>query len=70
MVPRTGIEQPFLFDPPIHIRETNEFERANDASSMFKLSMVEDYRIRENNRIVNLAKTVFDLERDSPHYKN
>ena len=26
--------------------------------------------MRETGRIVNLAKTVYDVERDSPHYKN
>ena len=30
MIPRTGIEQPFLIDPPEHIRETNDYERTNE----------------------------------------
>lgn len=37
---------------------------------MLKANIVDDYRIRESGRIVNLAKTVFDVEKDSPHYKN
>lgn len=70
MIPRTGIEQPFLIEPPKFIRNTNEFERTNEISNMLKMAIIEDYRMRENNRIVNLAKTVYDLERESPHYKN
>ena len=70
MLPRTGIEQPFLSEPPVHIRRTNELERTNDISQMLRVSIVEDYRMRENSRIVNMAKTVFDVEKDSPHYKN
>ena len=34
------------------------------------MAIVDDYRMRENNRVVNLAKTVYDIEKDSPHYKN
>ena len=34
------------------------------------MNILEEYRMRESGRIVNLAKTVFDVERDSPHYKN
>ena len=34
------------------------------------MAIIDDYRMRENARIVNLAKTVFDIEKDSPHYKN
>ena len=26
--------------------------------------------MRENSRIVNLAKVVYDVEKESPHYKN
>ena len=26
--------------------------------------------MRENNRVISLAKTVFDVEKDSPYYKN
>jgi len=70
MIPRTGIEQPFLIDPPEHIRRTREFERTCEISSMLKVAIVEDYKMRESNRIVNLAKTVYDLDKDSPHYKN
>ena len=70
MIPRTGIEQPFLIDPPYHIRKTNELERTNEISQMLKIAILEDYRMRESSRIVNLAKTVYDVEKDSPHYKN
>lgn len=70
MIPRTGIEQPFLIDPPLHIRKTQELERTNEGSQMFKINLLEEYRMLETGRIVNLAKTVFDVERDSPHYKN
>mmetsp|Transcript_18489 Transcript_18489/g.28376 ORF Transcript_18489/g.28376 Transcript_18489/m.28376 type:complete len:189 (-) Transcript_18489:1427-1993(-) len=70
MIPRTGIEQPFLIDPPEHIRDTPELERTNEISSMLKMAIVEDYRMRESNRIVNLAKTVFEVEKESPHYKS
>lgn len=70
MIPRTGIEQPFLIDPPVHIRATNDYERTNEVSSMLKLAIVEDYKLKDANRIINLAKTVFDIDRDSPHYKN
>lgn len=69
-IPRTGIEQPFLIDPPFHIRRTQDLERTNEISQNLKMNILEDYRIRETGRIVNLAKTVYDVERDSPHYKN
>jgi len=36
---------------------------------MLKMAIVEDYKLKDNNRIINLAKTVFDLDRESPHYK-
>ena len=68
-VPRTGIDQPFLLEPPKHIRETAEYERTNETSCMMKASVLDDYRVRDTGRLVNLAKTVFDIERDSPHYK-
>lgn len=70
MIPRTGIEQPFLIDPPVHIRHTNDYERTNEVSSMLKLAIVEDYKLKDANRIINLAKTVYDIDRESPHYKN
>ena len=70
MIPRTGIEQPFLIEPPQHIKATAEFERTNELSAMLKANIVDDYRIRESGRIVNLAKTVFDVDKESPHYKN
>ena len=34
------------------------------------MAIVEDYKLKDNNRIINLAKTVFDIDRESPHYKN
>lgn len=37
---------------------------------MLRASIIEDYRLRENSRIVNMAKVVYDVEKDSPHYKN
>jgi len=37
---------------------------------MLKMAIVEDYKLKDNNRIINLAKTVFDIDRESPHYKN
>lgn len=70
LYPRTGIEQPFLADPPQHIRNTVELERTNDISQMLRSAIIEDYRMRENSRIVNLAKVVYDVEKESPHYKN
>lgn len=70
MIPRTGIEQPFLIDPPEHIRETSDYERTNEISQMLKHAIIDDYKMRDANRIINLAKTVFDIDRDSPHYKN
>jgi hypothetical protein len=69
-IPRTGIEQPFLIDPPKHIRSTHELERINDISPMLKMAIVEDYRMRENSRVISLAKTVYDCEKESPYYKN
>lgn len=69
-IPRTGIEQPFLLAPPVHIRETAEFERINDISSSLKMQIIEEYRLREKSRLVNLAKTVFDCEKESPHYRS
>ena len=69
-VPRTGIEQPFLIEPPAHIRQTIDLERVNDISSMLKMAIIEDYKMRENNRIMNMAKVVYDIDKDSPHYKN
>ena len=59
-----------MIDPPHHIRRTADLERTNEVSQMLKTSIIEEYRMRENGRIVNLAKTVYDVERDSPHYKN
>ena len=35
-----------------------------------KQAIIEDYKMRENNRVISLAKTVFDVEKDSPYYKN
>ena len=69
-IPRTGIEQPFLIDPPVHLRKTNDLERTNEVSTHLKMNILDEYRMRETGRIVNLAKTVYDVERDSPHYKN
>lgn len=69
-IPRTGIEQPFLIDPPVHIRRTQDLERTNEVSQHLKMNILEEYRMRETGRIVNLAKVVYDVERDSPHYKN
>ena len=37
---------------------------------MLKNNIVDDYRIRDSGRIVNLAKTVYDVDKESPHYKN
>ena len=34
------------------------------------MAIVEDYKLKDSNRIINLAKTVYDLDRESPHYKN
>ena len=70
MIPRTGIEQPFLIEPPKLIRKTIDLERVNDISSMLKMAIIDDYKMRENNRIMNLAKVVYDVDKDSPHYKN
>jgi len=70
MIPRTGIEQPFIIEPPKHIRVTPELERTNEISNMLKIAIIDDYRMRESNRIVNMAKTVYDIEKESPHYKS
>ena len=70
MIPKTGIEQPFLIDPPEFIRNGPEYERINDLTSIHRANITDDYRIRESGRIVNLAKTVYDVDKDSPHYKN
>lgn len=70
MIPRTGIEQPFLIEPPEHIRDTSDYERTNEISPMLKQAIIDDYKMRDSNRIINLAKTVFDIDRDSPHYKS
>ena len=69
MIPRTGIEQPFLINPPLHIRSTPELERTNEISSMLKMAIVDDYKMRESNRVVNLSKVVYEVEKESPHYK-
>ena len=39
-------------------------------STMLKMTIVDDYKNRESNRVVNLAKTVFDLDKDSPYYNS
>lgn len=31
---------------------------------------MDDYRMRETGRVVNLAKTVYDIDKESPYYKN
>ena len=36
---------------------------------MLKQAIIDDYKMRDSNRIINLAKTVYDIDRDSPHYK-
>jgi len=67
--PRTGIEQPFLLVPPVHIRDTNDLERVNEYSHIVKQTIIDDYRMRESSRVINLAKTVYDAEKESPHYR-
>ena len=47
-----------------------DLERINDISTSLKMAIIDDYRMRESSRVVNLAKTVYDIEKDSPHYKN
>ena len=37
---------------------------------MLKGAIIEDYRLRESSRVINLAKTVYDVEKESPHYRN
>jgi hypothetical protein len=69
-IPRTGIEQPFLLSPPSFIRESNDFERINEISMSLKLQIIEEYRMRDKTRVINLAKTVYDCEKDSPHYRS
>ena len=68
-VPKTGIEQPFLLSSPKFIRSCNDLERINDISGMLKGAIIEDYRLRESSRVINLAKTVYDVEKESPHYR-
>jgi hypothetical protein len=70
IIPKTGIEQPFLLDNPTFSRSTNEYERTNDISPLLKSAITEDYKLRESSRIINLAKTVYDVERESPHYRD
>jgi hypothetical protein len=69
-LPRTGIEQAFLVCPPQHLRQTHDLERINDLSPMLKSAIIEDYRLRESSRVINLAKTVYDVDKESPHYRN
>lgn len=69
-LPKTGIEQPFLVKPPTFIRMTNELERTNEISLHLKGAMIEDYKLRESSRIINFAKTVYDSEKESPHYRD
>ena len=59
-----------MIDPPKHIRNTPELERINEISSMLKMAIVEDYRMRESSRVASLAKTVYDCEKESPYYKS
>ena len=33
------------------------------------MNILEEYRMRETGRIVNLAKTVYEVDKESPHYK-
>ena len=66
--PRTGIEQPFLLAPPFHIRQTSDLERTAEHSHIVKQTIIEDYKMRESSRVINLAKTVYDVDRESPHY--
>jgi len=69
-LPKTGIEQPFLVEAPKHIRNHNELERTYDISNEVRNNIIDDYRMRETSRIVNLAKTVYDVEKPSPNYTN
>jgi hypothetical protein len=59
-----------LLTPPEHIRSTNDLERINDISPMLKAAIIEDYRMRESSRVISLAKTVYEVEKESPYYKN
>lgn len=69
-MPKTGIEQAFLAEPPKFLTTTSELERINDISPVLKATIVEDYKLRESSRIINFAKTVYDVEKDSPHYRD
>lgn len=37
---------------------------------MLKAAIIEDYRMRESSRVISLAKTVYEVEKESPYYKN
>lgn len=39
-------------------------------SSVLKGAIVEDYKLRESSRIINFAKTVYDVEKESQHYRD
>lgn len=37
---------------------------------MLKTAIIDEYRLRESSRVINLAKTVYDVEKESTHYRN
>ena len=37
---------------------------------MLRASCLDDYRVRETGRIINFAKVVYEIDKESPHYKN
>lgn len=69
-MPKTGIEQPFLAEAPSFLKTTGELERVNEINQMIKNAIVEDYKLRESSRIINFAKTVYDVDKESPHYRD
>ena len=35
-----------------------------------RMQIQEDYSMRESSRVVNFAKSVYEVEKDSPHYSS
>jgi hypothetical protein len=33
------------------------------------MNLIENYKMKESGRIINFAKTIYDVEKESPYYK-
>lgn len=48
----------------------NELERTNEIMPVMQSATIDDYKMREGSRVINFARTIFDVDKESPHYKD